>query len=133
MEIVSRESAAPPVIDHNYLGTDRDLALFHDAYEAMREIVGTAPFATRNARLLTEPSGFRDHLKAMLASAHHQSGTCRMGSDPKTSVVDPTLRVHGIDGLLVADTSVFPETIMHNTNLAAYVVGERVADVVRGA
>lgn len=133
VEIVSRESAAPPVIDHNYLGTDRDLALFHDAYEAMREIVGTGPFAIRNARLLTEPSGFRDHLKAMLASAHHQSGTCRMGSDPKTSVVDPTLRVHGIDGLLVADTSVFPETVMHNTNLAACVVGERVADVVRGA
>lgn len=66
----------------------------------------------------------------MLASAHHQSGSCRMGSEPASSV-DPTLRVHAIGGLLVADTSVFPDTIMHNTNLAAYVVGERVADLVR--
>jgi len=130
--IGSRDPSAPPSIDHNYLGSDRDLAMFDDAYEAMRAIIASTPFARLNARLLTEPSGFRDHLKAMLASAHHQSGTCRMGGDPATSVVDPTLRVHGIGGLLVADTSVFPDTIMHNTNLAAYVVGERVADLVRG-
>jgi choline dehydrogenase len=132
VEIESRDPRAPPAIDHNYLATDRDLAVFDQAYGAMREVVAAGPFAERNARLLTEPSEWRDHLKRLLASAHHQSGTCRMGADPTTSVVDPTLCVHGVEGLIVADTSVFPDTIMHNTNLAAYVVGERVADLVRG-
>ena len=54
-----------------------------------------------------------------------------MGSDPRTSVADPLLRVHGYANLLVADSSVFPDTIMHNTNLACYVVGEKVAELIR--
>jgi choline dehydrogenase len=132
VEIVSRDPSVAPVIDHDYLAGEREYALFMQAYDEMRRIVATAPFAKRNARLLTEPRDFRHHLEGMLASAHHQSSTCRMGSDPKTSVVDPLLRVHGIEGLLVADTSVFPDTIMHNTNLAAYVVGEKAAEIIRG-
>ena len=132
VEIASRDPAEAPLIDHDYAASERDLARFDEAYDGMRAIIASAPFARLNARLLTERSGFRDHLKAMLASAHHQSGTCRMGSDPKASVVDPALRVHGIDGLYVADGSIFPDTIMHNTNLACYVIGEKAADIVRG-
>ena len=132
VEIATSDPTSPPLIDHNYLATDGDLARFDDAFEAMERIIASAPFARRKARLLTGREGFRDHLTAMLASAHHQSGTCRMGSDPATSVVDARLCVHGIEGLMVADTSVFPDTIMHNTNLAAYVIGERAADLVRG-
>jgi choline dehydrogenase len=131
VEIASRDPAEAPVIDHNYLAAPEDVAHFEDAFEGMRSLLATPPFARRNARLMVEPNGFRDHLKATLASAHHQSGSCRMGSDPQASVVDPTLRVHGVDGLLVADSSIFPDTIMHNTNLACYVIGERVGDLVR--
>ena len=54
-----------------------------------------------------------------------------MGSDPRTSVVDPILRVHGIENLLVADSSIFPDTIMHNSNLACYIIGEKVAEAIR--
>jgi choline dehydrogenase len=52
-------------------------------------------------------------------------------SDP-TTVVDHTLRVHGIDGLMVADSSIFPDNVMNNTNLTCYVIGEVAADLVQG-
>lgn len=54
-----------------------------------------------------------------------------MGSDPRNSVVDSELCVHGIENLMVADSSVFPYTVMHNTNLTCYVIGERSVDLIR--
>jgi choline dehydrogenase len=72
-------------------------------------------------------------LERGLVSAHHQSGGCQMGPSDSTTVVDPNLRVHGIDGLRVADTSVFPDTLLHNTNLTAFAIGEIAADLIRGA
>jgi choline dehydrogenase len=53
-----------------------------------------------------------------------------MGPDPASSVVAPDLAVHGIGGLWVADSSIFPDTILHNTNLLCHVVGERAAAIV---
>ena len=68
-----------------------------------------------------------------MGAAHHQAGTVRMGAagDPR-SVVGPDLRVHGFDNLAVADTSIYPDNIMHNTNLTALVVGEKAARLVAG-
>jgi choline dehydrogenase len=60
----------------------------------------------------------------------HQCGTCRMGSDPTQSVVDARLRVHGIDGLRVADASIFPTISTGNTNAPAIMVGERASDLI---
>ena len=51
-----------------------------------------------------------------------------MAPDPRHGVVGPDLRVHGVDGLLVCDSSVFPDTVMHNTNLACYMLGEVLAE-----
>ncbi len=56
-----------------------------------------------------------------------------MGSDPTVSVVGPDLRAHGVDGLMVADSSIFPAAVMHNTNLTCYVVGEVAAALLRAA
>ena len=62
----------------------------------------------------------------------HMMGTCRMGptSDP-TAVVDSRLRVHGVEGLRVADASIFPTMPSANTNASSMVVGEKAADLVR--
>jgi choline dehydrogenase len=58
---------------------------------------------------------------------HHQVGTCKMGIDAD-AVVDPELRVHGIDGLRVADASIMPAVTSGNTNAPSVMIGERVAD-----
>ncbi len=131
VEIISIDPAQPPLIDHNYLASATDIARFRDAFSGMKALLVTEPFRRHNARLMTEDSGFEAHLSDMLVSAHHQSSTCRMGSEPRNSVVTPRLSVHGIDNLMVADSSVFPDTVMHNTNLTCLVIGERAADIIR--
>ena len=55
-----------------------------------------------------------------------------MGPDPELNVVDAKLRVHGSVGLMIADSSVFPDTVMHNTNLACYAIGEIASDIILG-
>ncbi len=133
VEITGHSPHDAPLIDHDYLVAESDVARFADAFSGIEALLATAPFARVNARLAEVGEDFTAYLKATLASAHHQSGSCRMGADPAENVVDPRLRVHGIENLMVADSSVFPDTVMHNTNLTCYVVGERAVDLVRAA
>jgi len=72
-----------------------------------------------------------DYIRAEAYTVHHPVGTCRMGSDAE-AVVDPQLRVQGIEGLRVADASVFPRIVGGNTNAVVVMVAEKAADLVRG-
>jgi choline dehydrogenase len=63
-------------------------------------------------------------------TVYHPTSTCKMGSDPM-AVVDAELRVHGIDGLRVADASIMPTVVSGNTNAATIMIGEKAADMVR--
>jgi choline dehydrogenase len=128
VEIQGSDSRLPPLIDHDYLGNPEDIARFGRAWEAAQELLATAPFQQAEAKWLEPSIDIEAHCNATMGSAHHQSSTCPMGPDPKTSVCTPDLKVHGIDNLLLADTSVYPSTVMHNTNLMAYVVGEVAAE-----
>ncbi len=130
VEIASPDPAAPPRIDHDYLASPEDRRGFHAAYAEMRDLLARPPFAAVRARLETAPEDVDAHLSAMLASAHHQSGSCAIGPDPDRAVVGPDLRVHGVEWLWIADSSVFPDTILHNTNLMCLVIGERAAQTV---
>lgn len=71
----------------------------------------------------------RDYVRRTAITYHHQAGTCKMGTDAQ-AVVDPRLRVHGIDGLRVADASVMPTVTSGNTHAPSMMIGERVADFI---
>jgi choline dehydrogenase-like flavoprotein len=73
----------------------------------------------------------RDYLRRSVGTYWHPVGTCRIGTDPAT-VTDPQLRVHGIDGLRVADASVMPSIPAANTNATVLAIAERAADLIAG-
>ena len=71
-----------------------------------------------------------DYARRRGGTVYHPTSTCKMGSDPM-AVVDAELRVHGIDGLRIADASIMPTVVSGNTNAATIMIGEKLADMVR--
>jgi choline dehydrogenase-like flavoprotein len=80
-----------------------------------------------------DPAGIERELRRSADTEYHPCGTCRMGpaSDPM-AVVDAALRVHGIDGLRVADASIMPTLVGGNTNAPTIMIGEKACDLIRG-
>lgn len=122
-----------PRIDHRYASLDSDLKRFENAWAFFREALSRPVFTNAGARELTAGAEPRDVVATGVQTAQHPVGSCRMGpaADGRT-VVDHTLRVHGFEQLMVADSSIFPDNVMNNTNLTCYVIGELAADFVQG-
>ena len=125
-----------PSIDAGYLTDERDLYALACGVEKAREIASVGPLASYLADEWSPGAGVtgRDALRAKvretLESLYHPVSSCRMGIDDM-AVVDPTLRVHGIDGLRVADASVMPTLVRGNTNAPTIMIAERAADLIR--
>lgn len=126
---------ADPLIDPAFLREPGDLEQLVAGVELMDAVVeaGVAPRwggATDTRRLLRmDRADLEREIRDAVSSYFHLAGSCRMGADP-LSVVDPRLRVHGIDGLRVADASVMPTAVTVNTNAATVMIGERAAALV---
>jgi choline dehydrogenase len=71
------------------------------------------------------------YVKSAIETGYHPAGTCAMGTSP-TCVVDPSLRVYGIDGLRIADASIMPSLVNGNTNGPTIMIAEKAADHIRG-
>jgi choline dehydrogenase len=72
------------------------------------------------------------YLRATAETCYHPAGTCKMGIDAM-AVVDPELRVYGVEGLRVADASIMPDNVNGNTMAPALAIAEKAADLIRGA
>jgi choline dehydrogenase len=133
--IESADPRRPPLIDHRYNTVERDRKNFANARSFCREMLATGTFRRHGATWIDnmdEP--IAEALAARMGAAHHQAGTAKMGpAGDSTAVVGADLRVHGFDNLRVADTSIYPDNVMHNTNLTALVVGEKAAGFVAAA
>jgi choline dehydrogenase len=135
----SADPAAPPVIRFNYMSTEQDWQDFRACIRLTREVFGQpamAPFVKYEIQpgpgheTDAEIDAFiRDHAE----SAYHPCGTARMGRrDDPMAVVDPETRVIGVEGLRLADSSVFPRITNGNLNAPSIMVGEKAADHILG-
>jgi choline dehydrogenase len=129
----------PPIIDLNMLAEPFDRQRLRDAlrlclrlagYPAFREILGER-LAPTDADFASDDA-LDAWMRREVTHTHHLSGTCKMGptSDP-LAVVDQEGRVHGLDGLRVADASIMPDCVRANTNATCMMIGERMADLIR--
>jgi choline dehydrogenase len=123
----------PVALDPNVLACDADLEGLAAAVELCRR-VGAADALRDWGAVERYPGPSVDTAEAVRAyvrktaiTYHHQVGTCKMGIDA-AAVVDPRLRVHGIEGLRVADASVMPMVTTGNTNAPSIMIGERAAE-----
>jgi choline dehydrogenase-like flavoprotein len=133
----SADPADKPRILTNALSEPDDVASLVAGMELAREIAAQGPMAEVVLRELKPGEGIRDRddleadLRRRLMLIYHPVGTCSMGSGEE-AVVDPQLRVRGIDGLRVADASVMPVIPGGNTNAPTYMIAEKAADLIRG-
>lgn len=126
----SSEIADPPLLQPNLLSHEDDLHLLIEGLRVARRIIAApalAPF--RSDELSPGPAvesqaQLAEYVRGTVATVFHPVGTCKMGID-RMAVVDPSLRVRGIDGLRVIDASVMPEIVSGNTNAPTIMIAEK--------
>ena len=128
-----------PIIRFNYMSSEQDWADFRNCIRLTREIFGQQafkPFAGREIAPgddIRDDDALDDFIRGAVESAYHPCGTCRMGSaGDAMAVVDPECRVIGVEGLRVADSSIFPRITNGNLNAPSIMVGEKAADHILG-
>ncbi|ATY33303.1 GMC family oxidoreductase [Sphingomonas psychrotolerans] len=131
VRLQSPDVHSPPLIDPNFLSDPRDMAVLKAGVRAMYRILGTPPLAGYAGRDrypidLANDAALERLIRARADTVYHPVGTARMGSDAD-AVVDPRLKVRGVDGLYIADASVMPRLIGGNTNAPSIMIGERCA------
>ncbi len=136
VHIRSSKPGDQPAIRFNFLADSIDQRTMVDGFRMMRRIAGTkAMDALRGeehspGKAVESDAEILQWIRGNSQTAYHPIGTCRMGQGPNT-VVDERLRVHGLDGLRIADASIFPTMPSGNTNAPAIMVGEKAADLLR--
>ncbi len=131
----SADPLAPPKIQPNYLSAEHDRTLAVALLRLIRQIASTP--AMRSVAIAEDRPGasadtddaLLDYAREVGQTAWHTVGTCRMGP-PGDSVVDSKLRVHGLQGIRIADASVMPTIASSNTNAPALMIGERASEML---
>ena len=136
IHINSNDPFEPPSIQPNYLSTDYDNQLMIEGLQLMRKFTSTQAMQSLIETEIYPGAEVQstEQMKEFIAdnawTVFHPCGTCRMGETKSRSVVDAKLRVHGVDGLRVADASIFPSITTGNTNAPSIMVGEKASDLI---
>ena len=134
----SADPMADPAIDPNYLSDRRDVDLMIKGAKLTRQILMGQPLAKYRKKELfgvhddMTDAQWEDLIRARSDTIYHPVGTCKMGVDAM-AVVDPELRVHGLDGLRVVDASIMPTLVSGNTNAPSIMIAEKAADLINDA
>ncbi|MEO0977024.1 MAG: choline dehydrogenase [Pseudomonadota bacterium] len=139
VSLTSSDPKAKPSILFNYMSHDEDWEDFRTCIRLTREIFGQEAFADYRGKEIQPGDNVQsdeqlnDFIREHVESAYHPCGTCRMGAkDDPMAVVDPECRVIGVDGLRVADSSIFPLITNGNLNGPSIMVGEKASDHILG-
>jgi choline dehydrogenase len=136
LELSSPDWRTPPALHPNYLSDPRDIDQMLQGARFLRRLVATPPLATaakeelKPGMMTQSDEELTADIRSQAYSVFHPAGTCRMGPDPASAVVNARLRVHSVISLRVADASIFPRITSGNTNAPAIMVGEQAAHIV---
>jgi choline dehydrogenase len=135
LELRSQSHHDAPLIHPNMFGAEEDVRILTAAGRLCQKLLKTksfAPYVEQEivpGRDMATDAEWEDYLRANAASGAHQCGTCKMGSDDM-AVVDSRLKVHGIEGLRVADASIMPTAPSGNTNGVCMMIGGKAAQMI---
>ncbi len=135
LRITSPDPTKPPALQPNYLATQNDRTTMIEGMKILRKVM-QSPAMRHLVTDEYQPGShvqsdeqWLDHVKRTGGTTYHQTSTCMMGTHP-LSVVDPSLRVHGLEALRVVDASVMPTVISGNTNAATIMIAEKGAEMI---
>lgn len=137
LTLASPDPRAAPLIDPKLLSASEDFDPLVRGLKLSRRIFAAPAFAPYRASEFLPGAGvdsdeaWKDYIRDTAATVHHLAGSCRMGTG-EDAVVTPDLKVKGIEGLRVADASIFPKLMGGNTNAPVVMVAEKAADMILG-
>ena len=138
IHIKSRDAAEPPAIRFNFLSAEHDRTGLLAAMRKGRELMAASPLKEITGEEIAPGASLQSDAELLewvrnnAETTYHPVGTCKMGSDAM-AVVDRELRVHGIEGLRVADASIMPTLTSGNTNAPSIMIGEKCAEMVQAS
>ena len=138
IHVTSNDPGTPPAIRFNFLSAQTDREILLESMRITRRIMNAGPMADVSKDEMApgvdtqSDDDLLEWVKHNAETTYHPVGTCKMGSDPM-AVVDDQLRVHGIEGLRVADASIMPTLTSGNTNAPSIMIGEKASRMVLSA
>jgi choline dehydrogenase len=137
VRLASSDPTAAPLVDPELFSHPDDVAMMLRGLKIGRQVTKAASFARYRAAevqpgpAIDDDAGLVEYIRRASGTVHHPCGSCRMGPDEQ-SVVDEKLCVRGVQGLRVADASIFPSVVGGNTNAAVVMIAEKAADMILG-